>query len=296
MEPRKIECSIKEALLEAASYLRLQDVDQPRSEAEFILAFSLRQDRIYLYTNSERMLSSSQVEYFRSLVQRRGKGEPLAYITGIKEFMGLSFQVDENVLIPRPETEHLVEAVLEWLNLHYPECSKAGEVRILDLGTGSGNIALSLAYFRESINIVGVDIENEAIRLARKNACALELEKRVEFINGDYFNSLPPGSTFHVIVSNPPYIPQNTQPFLSPEIKREPVRALDGGVDGLRDYRIIMQLAGSYLLSPGLLALEIGEGQVEAILNMGHHWGFKNAGIKKDYAECQRVILFSSPA
>lgn len=295
MTPKRIKLSIKEALLEATSFLRIRDVEQPRSEAEFILAFSLKQDRIYLYSNSERMLSTSQVENFRKLVLRRSKGEPLAYITGKKEFMGLSFQVNENVLIPRPETEHLVEAVLEWLNFHYPKSNKEGEIRILDLGTGCGNIALSLAYYRRDVFITGVDIEGEAIRLAWKNASSLEIGKRAKFINSDYVDTLPTGSTFQVIVSNPPYILRGELPCLSTEIKHEPIRALDGGPDGLRDYKIIMQLARSRLLKPGLLALEVGEGQGRAILDLGDRWGFKNVGIKNDYAGHQRVFLFNGP-
>lgn len=295
MTPKRIKLSIKEALLEATSFLRLRDVDHPRGEAEFILAFSLKQDRIYLYSNSERMLSTSQVENFRNLVQRRAKGEPLAYITGKKEFMGLTFQVNENVLIPRPETEHLVEAVLEWLDFYYPKSATEGEIRILDLGTGCGNIALSLAYYRKDVYIIGVDIESEAIRLAWKNASSLEIEKRAKFMHGDYADALPTSSNFQVIVSNPPYIQRGELPFLPPEIRHEPLRALDGGPDGLRDYKTIMQLAHSRLLKPGLLALEVGEGQGRAILELGDRWGFISVGIKKDYAEHQRVFLFSSP-
>ncbi len=287
--------AIKRAIMEAASFLSREGLEFPRVEAELLLAFLLQRDRLYLYLHAEEELPARLAENYLHFVGRRAAGEPLAYITGIKEFMGLNFLVERGVLIPRPETEHLVEGVINWFSGLPPQPPKNEPRRILDLGTGCGNIALSLAYYLPGVTAVGVDLSKKALEIASLNAVKLGLQKRVDFLNGDCWQALPrENQKFCAIAANPPYIPSKTLASLSREVQREPRLALDGGADGLEAYRKIFCRAREFLSPSGLLALEVGAGQAGPVLEMGLKAGFfKKDDFIKDYAGVERVVLLA---
>lgn len=292
----KMGITIREALLEAASFLRQKGVILPRMEAEIILAFLLNKERHYLYAHGEAKLGQEIQAAYRRMLERRGEGFPLAYLTGEKEFMGLNFGVNENVLIPRPETEHLVEGVLKWCRSLIKAEANSFPLRILDLGTGCGNIAISLAYYLPFASVTAVDLDMKAISLARMNADNLGVAGRINFLCGSFWEPLSPAEEkFHVIVSNPPYIPRPELAFLPREVQYEPPLALNGGSDGLEAYRIIFSKIELYLASPGLLALEIGADQAANILKLGSKVTlFQDFAIIKDYSGRERVILFTT--
>lgn len=284
---------IKQAIMEASSFLCRKGLESPRVEAELLLSFLIQRERLYLYLHGEEELPPELAEEYLDIVRKRGAGEPLAYITGIKEFMGLNFRVKRGALIPRPETEHLVEGVINWFNESRPQQKNNEPCRILDLGTGCGNIALSLVYYLPGVMAVGVDISKKALELAILNAAELGLQDRVKFLNGDFWQALNgEKQKFHAIVSNPPYIPVKTLASLSREVQQEPRIALDGGIDGLEAFRKIFSRVREYLLPSGLLALEVGAGQADSVLEMGRKAGFfeKNDFIK-DYAGLERVVV-----
>ena len=290
--------SIKEALQEAVFILSGQIPDQARFEAEIILAFVLQKDRIYLYLHSKEELPQEKWETFQSLVKRRAEGEPFAYLTGEKEFLGFTFSVRPGVLIPRPETEHLVEAVVAWVMERYQrpdETAPLGRgLHILDLGTGCGNIAISLLLILPGAFVTAVDLNEEAVELARSNAAALGVDNRLELRCGRFWQSIKDDEKFHVIVSNPPYIPTPALSTLPAEVLYEPRLALDGGEDGLDAYREIFAGAPLHLAAPGLLALETGQGQTSDIIRLAGDYpgAYKRAEIRQDYAGIDRVILF----
>ena len=208
--------------------------------------------------------------------------------------MGLEFRVESGVLIPRPETEHLVEGVISWFKEYCPQPTE-GHHRIIDLGTGCGNIAISLAYYLPWVMVSGIDISKKALQVAAYNAAKHGLQDRVEFLYGDYRQILPrEKQKYQAVVSNPPYIPADLLASLSPEVQREPRIALDGGVDGLDAYRAILSNIREYLLPAGLLAFEVGEGQAGAVLEMGRMAGFvRKNDIIKDYAGIERVVMLA---
>ncbi|MDO9534139.1 MAG: peptide chain release factor N(5)-glutamine methyltransferase [Bacillota bacterium] len=286
--------SIKQALIEASSFLRENGLSSPRDEAELLLAFLLKKGRLYLYAHGENELPLNLREEYRKMLFRRSEGEPFAYLTGKKEFMGLSFLVEEGVLVPRPETEHLVETALEWISLLFPQSRDGKTLRILDLGTGCGNLAVSLAYHLPNAFLAGVDISAKALQLALINARRMDVEERVAYYCGDFWNALPEDDyRFDVVVSNPPYIPRLEIPLLSSEVQKEPRQALDGGVDGLDAYREIFRGIKKHLRSPGFLGLEVGEGQAQNIVAMGCRLGFVNkVEIVRDYAGIERIVMF----
>ncbi|MGI6307598.1 MAG: peptide chain release factor N(5)-glutamine methyltransferase [Dethiobacteria bacterium] len=287
--------SIKEALREAASFLRRQGIAAPRREAEVMLAFLLGQGTAYLYAHGEKELPGELKGKYAGMLQRRGERVPLAYLIGEKEFMGLPFRVREGVLIPRPETEHLVEVALKWSREIFPGAADGQPLRILDLGTGCGNIAISLAYFLPEAFVLGVDSSVEALELARLNAQNMGVAAHVDFFYGDFRVFFArEKQCFQVVVANPPYIPRPEIPFLPPEVQKEPLMALNGGDDGLDAYRMIFSCIREYLYSPGLLALEVGEKQAGAVLALGRRAGFTGkAEIVPDLAGRERVVAFS---
>ncbi len=290
--------SISEALREAASFLQQRGIDRARVEAELLLAFLLRVERPHLYAHAEAELSPELFKPFAELCRRRGAGEPLAYIRGEKEFMSLLFYVEAGVFIPRPETEHLVEAVLQWAYAY--ENGKEGEgLNILDLGTGSGCIAVSLAFNLPRAHFVAVDKDVKPLETAGRNSRRHKVESRISILQGHFYEALSTleGSNkhFNIIVSNPPYIEEGMLPGLPPEVKQEPYQALSGGTDGLDAYREIITGASDFLLSPGLLALELGAGQAAEVINIAYRNGFTSTKVFPDYAGIERVLLLSTP-
>ena len=250
----------------AAQYLEKYGIDTARLDAELLLAKALSCKRIDLYLNYDRPTSAAEREIFKKLFIRRRQREPIAYILGQKEFWSLPFTVNPGVLIPRPETEHLVEAAIAIIDQHY---SAGGTV--VDLGTGSGNILLSLAHhFRAhgELKWLGFDLNPDAVETAAKNARRLKLE-RVAFAVADLAVVRPqPNQNWNIILSNPPYIPTGELKKLAEEVRREPQGALDGGPDGLDYYRVLSQRILSLLPEGGFLIVEVGEGQAEKVKNL----------------------------
>jgi len=263
-------------------------LDTPRLTAELLLAHVLRSTRVRLYTDLDRPLEGSELAAYRALIARRAAGEPTQYLTGTREFYGRPFAVDPRVLIPRPETELLVEAVLQAL-------PKDREARLLDLCTGSGCVAISIALERPGARLVATELSPDAAEVARANAAALAATDLVDVRVGDLFGPVESEAPFDVIVANPPYVPRGEIPTLSAEVRREPARALDGGEDGLDVVRRIVAGAPRFLVPAGLLALEIGDGQGPAVQSLLEAAGYGSVRIERDLARHDRLALGTHP-
>jgi release factor glutamine methyltransferase len=257
-----------------------RQVDAPRLTAELLLARALGCDRVRLYLDFDKPLGEPELARFRDLVRRRADGEPTAYLTGAREFFGRRFAVDPRVLVPRPETELLLEAALAAL----PEGGAA-----LDLGTGSGVLAVSLKLERPSARVTAVDRSAAALEVARANAAALAAE--VAFLEGDLFGPLPPGARFDLVVSNPPYVPAAELDRLQREVQREPRLALDGGPDGLAVLRRIVAGAPRWLGPGGALLLEMHESHLEALPALCRQAGFAQVEARRDLAGLPRLTV-----
>ena len=276
--------SIQNILQTASKRLEAQNIENPRLDAEILLAHVLNCRRLTLYVDSDKILPLQSVLQFNELINRRLEGIPVAYLVGIKDFMGLSFAVNENVLIPRPDTEILTELVGEYLR------GLGGEVTFADLGVGSGAIAISILKFVKSARASAVDISSEALKVAKFNATKFHVEDRIELLQGNLFEPLQ-GKIFNAIVSNPPYIPTGELETLQSEVKKEPRLALDGGQDGLSFYRRIISSAPRFLVSGGLLAVEIGINQASAVKTLMKASNFVSVEIFKDLAGIERVVV-----
>lgn len=268
--------TIDEALRRASFNLKKAEVEDAAVEAEILLSYVLKTDRLQLYLRRQDLLPRVSHDSFLDLVERRSKGEPFAYITGHKYFYGRSFRVDRRILIPRPETELIVERSL----LFAGEFNKsgAGKLSILDLGTGSGVLAVTLALEIIDAEVWAVDLSPEALEIARLNANENKVNKRIAWLEGDYFNAVEdaaPGMAFNLIVSNPPYLSESDMEKLPPGIKEyEPVEALYGGLDGLDGYRQIIEKVPHFMETPFKLIVEIGSSQEEEVIKI-----FKAAGL-----------------
>lgn len=272
----------------ADGFLKQRRIESPRSAAEILLACALGTDRIHLYMHHDQPLEKPELARFKGFIQRRLQREPVAYIVGRKGFWSLDLEVTPAVLIPRPETERLVEAALAWL-AGRPADRPA---RILDLGTGSGAIVLALASEADRHRFFASDVSAEAVGVARRNAAATGLSERVRFFVGDWLHAVRPSPAFDLIVSNPPYVATREWAGLQPEIVRyEPRRALDGDADGLHGYRAIVGEAHRYLRPGGALMVEIGCGQRRAVERIAERSGAYEAyGCLKDYGGHDRVV------
>lgn len=280
--------TIQRLLLWTSEFFARRGIDSPRLTAELLLAHALGMDRVHLYVEFDRPLDEGERARFRDLVQRRARGEPTYYLTGRRLFFGRPFYVDRRTLIPRPETEHLVEAALIHL-------VGDGEGRhILDLCTGSGCVGLSILAERPRARLCATDLSPEALAVARQNARALGVEARAEFLQGDLFAPVT-GRRFDLIAANPPYVPRAEIAQLAPEVQHEPAMALDGGEDGLELIRRIVAGAPAFLKSGGALCLEIGEGQGAALWGALSDAGFEAARIECDLAGLERVALGRLP-
>lgn len=251
--------TVREALAQAA--VRLQGVaERPWMEAERLLAHVLKCDRAWVIAHDEERLDPRVVANFWALVERRAANEPLPYLLGEVEFFGLTFKVTPAVLIPRPETEGLIELVIAWLNTH-------PHARIVaDVGTGSGCIAVSLAHAVPRITVTALDNSPDALAVAQENANRLGVAERISFQQGHLLEPL--AGPVDVIVSNPPYVAEHEWDVLPPSVRREPRQALLGGADGLALITELLRAASRYLLPGGLLAMEIGETQGAAVLRL----------------------------
>jgi release factor glutamine methyltransferase len=273
----------------AAAYLKERGIESPRSAAEILLAHALRTDRVQLYVHHDQPLEKRELAAFKDLIRRRVRREPVAYIVGRKGFWTLDLAVGPEVLIPRPETECLVEAALAVL----AKVPERGCARVLDLGTGSGAVVLALAAEAGRHRYFASDLSLAAVATARRNALAAGVGDRVGFFAADWFSALRPGGApFELIVSNPPYVVRSALAGLQPEIVRhEPLLALDGGRDGLESHRAIIGAAGSYLAPGGALLLEIGSDQREAVQRIAAQaGGYDDVHCVSDYAGRDRVV------
>ena len=260
-------------------------VDAPRLTAEILLAYALSSDRVRLYLDFDKPLGAPELAAFRELVKRRAAGEPTAYLVGRREFYGRTFRVDPRGLVPRPETELLVDAALAAL----PD-SGAG----LDLCTGTGCVAVTLGLERPAARVVAVDLSPDAAALARENAAALGAAN-VEVLEGDLYAPVPAGARFDVVVANPPYVPTGELPGLARELHREPRLALDGGPDGLAIARPLVAGAIGRLLPGGTLAVELHESHAEVLPRLCLEAGFATAELRRDLAGLPRIVVARAP-
>jgi len=281
--------TIAELLRVSSDYLKTKKIDQPRLSAEILLSHSLDVKRLDLYLNGEKPLTGYEISRFRNLVRRRVAGEPIQYITGSQEFRSLRFAVGPGVLIPRPETELLVERVLKRLSEGgHPERS-----RILDLGTGCGAIAVTLATILPQAYVCATDISPQALAYARENAKSHGLESRIDFVLGEWLEPFLPGAGFFdVIASNPPYVSTAEWPELQMEVRKyEPETALTAGEDGMDDIRRIISAAPVYMASGGWLFIETAPWHTEKALRMMEATGrFAARERSMDYGRRYRVV------
>ena len=263
-----------------ADYFAGRGLDAPRLDAELLLAATLGLDRVGLYVNFERPLQADELAAYRERVRRRAGREPLAYILGQAEFWSLPLKVTPEVLIPRPETELLVEEALPRLS---------GRQQVLDVGTGSGALAIALAHERQELLVTAIDVSPAALAVAADNARSNGVAERIRFAQHD-LGLLPPGP-FDLIVANPPYVPSGELAALMPEVRDfEPQLALDGGVDGLDAYRALARQAGVVLTAAGWLLVEVGSGQAPAVQELFAGAGLKEIFVSRDLAGIERVV------
>ena len=265
------------------NYFKSKNIESARLDAEVLLSHILGQERIYLYVHFDEPMEKAELSKFREYVKKRAQHMPVAYIIGEKEFMGLPFKVTPDTLIPRPDTEILVENVLA-------NADKQEAVKIADIGTGSGAIILSLLTNLPKAQGKTVDIAAKAVEVAKENAQSLQVADRCEFFVGDLFAPFAEsGDKFDIIVSNPPYIRSGDIDGLQREVKCQPRIALDGGEDGLKYYREIADVAADRLNDGGVIVLEIGFDQAaDVALLLETH--FKNIEVIKDLGGRDRVV------
>lgn len=276
--------TIQRLLAWTTQYFQNHEIESPRLDAELLLAKVLHKQRIFLYTDFEEIVNPEELALFKSFIQKRVKGISTAAIIGEKEFMGLTFHVNEDVLIPRPDTETWLEKVIQY---HRND----GAIEVADLGTGSGAILLSFLYYCKEAKGIGIDISEKALAVAKENGKELVMEERAAWIRGDYIDALPEGVLYDGILSNPPYIPREDIAHLQAEVKHEPMLALDGGEDGLVFYRRLAEKAAAHLKEGGFLAVEFGIHQWEEILSLLKETGeFEDFEVIKDYGDIERAI------
>lgn len=276
--------TIMEAIKKGMIELKNANIETPKLKARLLMQFTLNKPRQYIIVNDLNELTVKEENQYFSAIKKMRQGVPLEHITHQREFMKLNFFVNENVLIPRQDTEILVEEVI---NI----AKKTNAKTILDLCTGSGAIAVSLAKYLPNTEITAVDISQEALKVAKKNAISNEVENQITFISSDLFTNLE-NQKFDIIVSNPPYIRTEEIKSLSKEVQNEPLIALDGGQDGLDFYRDIIKQAHNYLKSNGKLCLEIGDEQKDAITQiLKSNFNYTNIKYYKDLQGNDRVII-----
>jgi release factor glutamine methyltransferase len=275
--------TVLEVLQATTAYLTKRNIENPRLNAEHLLAHVLRLKRIELYLEFERKLGESELSPLRDLVKRRGEGEPLQHLLGSVEFCGEIFLCDKRAMVPRPETEQLVEFLIA-------DCaSRIARRRILDVGTGSGVIALSLAKKIPDAEVVGVDISADALALAQENATRIGLRDAVQFMKSDLLESV--SGTFELIVANLPYVSTQERPNLSREVLHDPKVAVFGGAHGDElECRLIAQ-APSRLRPGGMLALEVGIGQSDALFSFMAEKNYRDIYSKTDYSGVVRFLF-----
>ena len=265
-------------------YFADKGLENPRLDAEILLCSVLNCQRITLYVHFDQPLEEHELAQYRGYVARRAAQEPLAYILGSRAFMKYDFKVTPDVLVPRPETELLVECVAKLAgNIEKPE--------LLDIGTGSGAIIVSLLDMLPNASGTAVDVSPGALKVAQQNAESIGVAQRLKFVRSDLYANLPQGAKFDVIISNPPYIPSADIDTLAADVKREPRLALDGGADGLGFYRRIIAGAPKFLNGNGFMAFEIGIHQGAPVADLCRQAGFGVVAVRHDYAGIERMVF-----
>lgn len=279
--------SLREWLEKAESYLIDRGVPEPRASAEFLMAEMLGVGRATALAQGDRKLNEKQAFNFWDWIKERGKRMPLGYVIGHQPFLGLKIEVTRDSLIPRPETEELV---LECERL--VKASGAAAPKILEVGTGTGCVAIALAQLLPSATVFATDLSDKALALALKNAIAHHVSNRIRFVREDLFSDrVGPRGWADLFVSNPPYIPSKEVDRLEPEVRHEPRMALDGGKDGLDALRAIIAAAPKMLKTDGYIALEIGSAQGAAVSKLLNNAGFAGILVKKDAQGHDRIVV-----
>jgi release factor glutamine methyltransferase len=279
--------TVLEAIQRSAEFLARKGVEAPRLHTELLLAHVLHLPRMKLYLDFDRALTTAETDALRELVRRRGLREPLQHIVGSTSFCGLELAVNSDVLIPRPETELLAEAGWQFLATRNSQPCRA-----LDLGTGSGCLAIALAVKCPAAQVVATDVSPVALAVARANAARHGVAERIEFLAGDGFAAVPAGARFDLLVSNPPYIAAAEIATLQPEVRdHDPRLALDGGPDGLDFYRRIAAQADAFLEPGAKVMLEFGAGQAPALQELfaGPKWVVE--AVQPDYNQRLRLLV-----
>jgi release factor glutamine methyltransferase len=275
--------TVLEAIQKSADFLTKRGVESPRLQAELLLAHRLKMPRMKLYLNFDRALSTEDTDTYREWIKRRSQREPLQHIIGSTSFCGYEITVNRHALVPRPETEILAESGWTFL-------STLNSASALDVGTGTGCIAIALAAKCPNARIFASDISPDALALAKENA--LKNNVQIEFLQGDGFAALPPDARFDLIISNPPYIPTAEIETLQPEVRDfDPREALDGGADGLDFYRRFATGAKAFLKPNGKIMLEFGDGQAPTIRELFENEKWVVEAVKDDYSQRARILI-----
>jgi release factor glutamine methyltransferase len=290
IEDRKGETSIGQSLVEATQLFQAEGLDTPRLDAELLLGHVLGLTRAQIHAHPDRRLDAAELDSYRELIERRRQHEPVAYIIGHKEFYGLDFYVDSRVLIPRPETELLVEKGLEIGR------AASQPLTIADVGTGSGAIAISLAVYLPQAVIYALDASSDTLKVAALNRRCHSVEGRVHLLQGDLLSPLP--KPVNLIVANLPYVSGIEWDLLPRTIMAyEPRSALDGGPDGLDAIRRLLAQARSYLKPQATILLEIGAAQGPAVADLARrHFPIATVEVVQDYAELDRMVIIEIQA
>ena len=276
--------TIREAITKASIKLKTQNIDSPKQKARLLMQYVLHKNRQYLIVYDEKKLTPNQEERYFEGVSRMLQGIPLQHITHLQEFMKMNFYVNKDVLIPRQDTEVLVEEVIKI-------AKRINANKILDLCTGSGAIAISLAKYIENSQITATDISEKALEIAEKNAIEQKVDRQIAFLQSDLFNDIPK-EKYDIIVSNPPYIKKDVIKTLNQEVQKEPIIALDGGIDGLKFYHKIISNSYEFLKYGGYLCLEIGYDQkIDVIELIEKEEKYVNTYGKKDLYDNDRIII-----
>ena len=277
--------TVLESIKLSTEYLQKKGIESPRINAELLLVNILKCKRLDLYLKFDQPLKDEEINLYREFINRRGKFEPLQYITGFVEFFGLEFKVNRSVLIPRPETEILVETIID-------SAEKEENINILDIGTGSGNIAISVAKNLTNSKVSAIDNSAEALLVAEENAKLNSVEDKIEFLNDSILNGIIySAKKYDIVVSNPPYISIEEFQNLQPELKfYEPRTALTDEGDGFSFFRIISSKTKNILKEKGKLFFEVGKDQHKQVENILLENDFRNVTVKKDYLNIERVV------
>jgi release factor glutamine methyltransferase len=273
--------TVLEVLQSITAYFKKRDIESPRLNAEHLLAHTLQRRRIELYLEFERPLAETELAPLRELVRRRGQGEPLQHLLGTVEFAGRVFLCDKRALVPRPETEELVELLKSKI--------QSAKFKIVDVGTGSGVIALTLAAQFPEAEVDAVDISDDALALARENAARLDLQRRVRFAQGNLLTEVK--GAFDLIVANLPYVATSDRPALSREVLHDPAVAVFAGERGDELVRELISAARDRLRPDGMLALEIGIGQADNLASLLAEKNYHDIALIRDYCGVTRFLF-----